>query len=167
MTLRLILIRHAKSDWADPSRDDHERPLNYRGRRDAPEIGRWLASRGDLPGLALCSTAERTVETLALILAELPVQPRVLHLGRLYHASAEEMLAVLKTADAPVLLMIGHNPGIADLAAMLPGQPPQSDDFRRYPTGATLVLDMQGDSWADIQPGQASVRDFFIPSRDA
>jgi len=167
MTLRLILIRHAKSSWDNPAQDDHDRPLNYRGRRDAPEIGRWLASRGDGPGLALCSTAERTVETLALILPELPVQPPVQHLAQLYHASPSEMLAILQTADAPVVLMVGHNPGIAEFAAMLPALPPPSDELRRYPTGATLVLDMQGDRWADMQPGQASLRDFFIPSRDA
>lgn len=167
MTLRLILIRHAKSDWSNPGQDDHARPLNYRGRRDAPEIGRWLASRGDVPGLALCSTAMRAAETLALILPELPAPPQVQHSPHLYHASPEVMLMVLKTADAPVVLLVGHNPGIAALAALLPRAAPVTDDFRRYPTGATLVLDMHGDDWARVLPGQASVRDFFIPSRDA
>ena len=67
---------------------------------------------------------------------------------------------VLQSATAPTVMMIGHNPGIAEFAAMLPARPPLSPEFRRYPTAATLVLDFQAASWAEVRSGQGSVLDF-------
>ena len=78
----------------------------------------------------------------------------------LYQAGAEKMMAVLKTATMPTVMMLGHNPGISEFASMLPARLPMDPDFRRYPTGATLVVDFQIDSWADLQKGQGSVMDF-------
>jgi len=162
---RLILTRHAKSAWDDPALDDHDRPLNGRGRRAARELGDWLASRGYLPEEVLCSSALRTRETWATVAATpLEVIPALRILPDLYHASADRMLALLQRAEADTVMMIGHNPGIAELASLLPATPPAHADFRRYPTAATLVVDFQGPGWADIRPGAGSVLDFFIPS---
>ncbi|UXU73734.1 MULTISPECIES: SixA phosphatase family protein [unclassified Paracoccus (in: a-proteobacteria)] len=158
---RLILTRHAKSSWDDPTQPDHDRPLNDRGRRSARELGDWLASRGYEPEEVLCSTAERTRETWAKVaMAPLEVRPLLRFEAGLYHASPERMLALLHTATAPTVMMIGHNPGIAEFAAMLPARPPMDPEFRRYPTAATLVVDFQADQWSEVQPGQGSVLDF-------
>lgn len=158
---RLILTRHAKSSWDDPAQSDQDRPLNERGVRSARALGDWLASRGYEPEEVLCSTAERTRETWAgIALAALEVLPNIRYEPGLYQASAEKMLEVLRTATAPTVMMIGHNPGIAALAAMLPARPPLDPDFRRYPTAATLVVDFQIDTWSELRPGEGSVMDF-------
>ena len=162
---RLILTRHAKSDWDDPMLDDHDRPLNKRGRRSAAELGEWLHSRGYEPDEVLCSTALRTRETWARVAATpLEVMPQVHYEGTLYHAGPDVMLKALQKARGDVVMMIGHNPGIAAFACMLPARLPNHEDFRRYPTGATLVLDFEADGWADVKAGMGSVLDFFVPS---
>ncbi len=163
MTLRLILIRHAKSDWSQPGTADHERPLNARGRRQAPLIGQWLASRHDEPGIVLCSDAARTVETLSLILPALPAQPEVSTLPQLYLAAPEVMLSVLHKQTVPVVMMVGHNPGIAAFAAMLAHVPPVHTRFHDFPTGATAVIDFALDDWKDVTERSGAVRDFVVP----
>lgn len=163
---RLILTRHAKSSWDDRSMEDHDRPLNARGRLAALELGEWLHSRGYEPDEVLCSTAERTRETwLRALAAPLEVTPRVRYLDRLYQASPEAMLNVLKQAAGDCVMMIGHNPGIASFAGMLPARIPVDPDFRRYPTGATLVVDFEMGGWDDAAPGSGSALDFFVPKR--
>ena len=158
---RLILTRHAKSDWDDPTLPDHDRPLNDRGRRSARALGDWLASRGYDPEEVLCSSARRTVETWERVSeAVFETRPDLRLEPQLYHASPDVMLRVLQSATAPTVMMIGHNPGIAEFAAMLPARPPLSPEFRRYPTAATLVLDFQAASWAELRSGQGSVLDF-------
>lgn len=163
---RLILTRHAKSSWDDPARADHDRPLNARGRRAALELGEWLHSRGYEPDEVLCSSAARTRETWARVAAApLEVTPRISYLAALYHASADTMLEILRTASGDCVMMIGHNPGIAAFAALLVARPPADPEFRRYPTAATLVADFQVAAWKDVAPGAGSVLDFFVPAR--
>ncbi|WP_415183574.1 SixA phosphatase family protein [Phaeovulum sp.] len=162
---RLILTRHAKSSWDDPLVADHDRPLNARGVHAAHELGDWLASRGYEPEEVLCSSALRTRQTWdATAAAVLEVRPTVRILDDLYNASPDKMLALLKTGKAQSVMMIGHNPGIAEFARTLPARVPVNPDFVRYPTTATLVLDFQIDSWADLRPGEGSVLDFFLPA---
>ena len=158
---RLILTRHAKSAWDDPALSDHDRPLNDRGRRSARALGDWMASRGYEPEEVLCSSAHRTQETWAMVAgAPLEVRPVLRIESGLYHASADRMLAILKTATHPTVMMLGHNPGISEFAAILPARPPLDPDFRRYPTCATLVVDFQVESWSQVEAGQGSVMDF-------
>jgi phosphohistidine phosphatase len=158
---RLILTRHAKSAWDDPALADHDRPLNERGRRSARALGDWMASRGYEPEEVLCSSAARTQETWAMVAgAPLEVRPVIRIEPGLYHASPEKMLTILKTATHPTVMMLGHNPGISAFAALLPARLPLDPDFRRYPTGATLVVDFQMENWSQIEPGQGSVMDF-------
>ncbi len=162
---RLILTRHAKSAWDDPLIDDHDRPLNGRGRRSALELGEWLHSRGYEPDEVLCSSAARTKETWARVLsAPLEVTPKVEVLDGLYHAGPDVMLGLLKKATGDCVMMLGHNPGIAALAAMLPAKGPNRPEFSRYPTAATLVVDFDAGDWAAVGPGQGSVMDFFVPA---
>lgn len=158
---RLILTRHAKSDWDDPSVSDHDRPLNARGRRSARALGDWLAGRGYDPEEVLCSSSRRTAETWDCAAEAVFETLPVLRIERsLYHADPETMLQVLRTATAPTVMMIGHNPGIAAFAAMLPSRAPMDPQFRSYPTAATLVLDFQTGNWAEVGAGLGSVRDF-------
>ena len=100
---RLILTRHAKSAWDDPSMDDHDRPLNDRGRRSARALGDWLASRGYDPEEVLCSTSRRTVETweraaAAVFETRPPLQLR----PELYHAEPDEMMDVLRIGQEKI-----------------------------------------------------------------
>lgn len=164
MTLRLILTRHAKSDWASTALGDHDRPLNARGRRQAPLIGEWLAGKGYLPDRVLCSDALRTRETAELILAELPDPPPVTFLAALYHASAAGMLECLKRAEGRAVMVIGHNPGIADLAGSLAQTQPEHPRFLDYPTSSTGVFDFDAQTWSGLTPGTGRITDFVIPA---
>lgn len=158
---RLILTRHAKSDWDNPGGPDSERPLNARGRRAAISLGDWLASRGYEPEEVLCSPARRTRETWELAeTAVMETRPALRLDAALYEATPEAMLRVLRSAEQQTVMMIGHNPAIASFAAMLPARVPVEPTFRRYPTSATLVVDFQLDHWAALQPGTGSVMDF-------
>ncbi|SDW87795.1 SixA phosphatase family protein [Roseicitreum antarcticum] len=161
MPLRLILIRHAKSDWDNPLDTDHARPLNARGRRAAPMVGTWLAAQGHVPGQVLVSDAVRTRQTWDLIAPALPGPPEVTFLPALYHASAGQMQRCLSAAQADTVLMIGHNPGIAYFAAGLLARPPAHADFQRYPTCATLVADFDAADWGQI--GTGTCVDFKTP----
>ena len=160
---RLILTRHAKSSWDDPATPDHDRPLNERGRAAAAELGVWLASRGFVPGEVLCSDALRTRRTWSGLAPALPGTPILNLKPALYHAGPDVMLAVLRHATEPCVMMIGHNPGIADFASRLVARAPVSADFARYPTGATLVCDFAAESWAAVGFGQGTTVDFIVP----
>ena len=155
---RLILVRHAKSDWS-LGMADHDRPLNVRGRTSAAAIGRWLREKNLRPDQVLCSTATRTRETLDLLDLDAPARFE----DRLYHAAPEVMLSSLQTARGDVVLMLGHNPGIAEFAARLVARPPGHPRFAAYPTGATLVAQLDIDSWAEARMGQAEALDFIVP----
>lgn len=160
---RLILTRHAKSAWDDPTMADHDRPLNDRGKAAAADLGQWLASRDYVPAEVLCSDALRTRKTWSGIAPALPGTPVLELKPALYHAGPDVMLAVLKHATADTVMMIGHNPGIAEFAARLVAAPPLNPEFHRYPTGATLVVDFMAETWADITFGTGAVVDFIVP----
>jgi len=160
---RLILLRHAKSDWPDVP--DRDRPLAKRGRRDAPVVGRWLRDQGYLPDTVICSAARRTRQTWELVAPELGGSPSVTFERRAYAASAMSLLYLVRELPATswTALLIGHNPGVAELATSL-AQPPDHDDAPiRFPTAAVAVLDVSGD-WAGLSPGQARLLDYTTPA---
>lgn len=163
MSRTLILIRHAKSDWGDPRLDDYDRPLNDRGRRSARAVGDWLAGLGEVPDACLLSGARRTVETWDILSTafEHPAQARLDR--RLYHASRETILDVLRKADGRVVALVGHNPGIGDFAGAIVGQPPAHPRFADYPTCATTVMRFEAPSWAGISWGTGAVAAFTVP----
>lgn len=163
MSLTLILIRHAKSDWDDPLLDDFDRPLNARGRRSARTVGRWLAARGHVPDACLLSGALRTVETWELLSAAFPAPPQARRDRRLYHAPREVILEVLRGAEGTTLALVGHNPGFADFAAAIVSEAPAHPRFADYPTCATTVMRFETDSWDGIGWGRAEVLDFTVP----
>ena len=160
---RLILTRHAKSAWDDPLTPDHDRPLNDRGKAAAADLGQWLASRGHVPDEVLCSDAIRTRKTWSGIAPALHGSPELVLKPALYLAGAEVMLAVLRHATAATVMMIGHNPGIADFATRIVAAPPHNPEFARYPTGATLVAEFAVDDWGDVGFGSGVTIDFIVP----
>lgn len=158
---RLILMRHAKSSWAEAGQPDQDRPLNPRGRRDAAAMGAWLTARGYTPAAALVSAATRTQETWALLgFADAAMIPR----PDLYHAAPETMLAALRQApDVGTVLMLGHQPGIGAAARMLLAAPPQDAELARYPTTATSVIDFDVAGWSQVRWGAGALTAFATP----
>ena len=163
MPLRLILIRHAKSSWDDPFADDHARVLNSRGQKAALAIGDWLADKGYVPEIVICSDAARTVETAERILQKLQPEPKFLTSGRVYHASPDTILDVVQKQTAQTVAVIGHNPGIGMLANGLVKTAPKHHRFSDYPTCATTVIDFDIGSWRDIKPRTGICADFTVP----
>lgn len=163
MTLRLILMRHAKSGWDDPTLDDHDRPLNDRGRRSASAIGKWLSEHRYVPDVVLSSTSQRTRETWGLIQQEVPAT-EVQFLPALYLASPDVILgAIQNTVGAQTLMVLGHNPGTAYLALSISSASPDHAQFQRYPTAATTVFKFDQTSWNDVGPAHGRVLDFVVP----
>lgn len=161
---RLILMRHAKSDWDDPALADHERPLNSRGRKAARLMGGWLLAQGLVPDVALVSTAQRTRETWEGLTTDWPAPlPEVRFLPELYHAAPLETQSLVARETAPTLLVIGHNPGLADLAQQIVADPPGHPKFARFPTCSTLVAEFDSADWAGAAPGSGRVVRFVVP----
>ncbi|MEM1232910.1 MAG: histidine phosphatase family protein [Pseudomonadota bacterium] len=155
----LIVMRHAKSSWSDPGAQDLDRPLNDRGIKAAQAIGEWLSFGGFIPDLVLCSNARRTAQTWRSLGLEAELRFR----APLYHAPAETILAEARGAEGDCVLILGHNPGIADFASLILSTPPRHARFGDYPTGATLVAQFDGD-WPELGAGKANARAFTVPS---
>ena len=162
MTLRLILTRHAKSSWDDLMMDDHDRPLNKRGRAAATAVGQWLAARGYVPVEAIVSSSERTRETWDLAAQAFETHTELTIRPDLYHAEPEALLAALRAARGEVVIMIAHNPGIAYFAQGLVQEPPADARFARYPTAATAVIDFDEDEWGSVAWRSGEVVDYVF-----
>ncbi len=160
MSLTLILTRHAKSSWDDPMLEDHDRPLNKRGRKSALAISGWLQHNGWLPDEVLSSTSARTRETWDRM--GLKADKICFHRS-LYHAAPEDMLIELSGATEPTVLMLGHNPGIAGFANRILRDTPNHARFNDYPTCATTVIRFLITDWADIQWNSGEVLGFTLP----
>jgi phosphohistidine phosphatase len=135
----LILLRHAKSDWSGDEADIG-RPLAKRGRRQAPDAGRWLAATTMSIGLAVVSPATRARSTWDLVSAELDVRPQTLVDDRVYAASDTELLGVVQelSDDLDTVVLVGHNPGIEELVLLLTGE------WVPMPTSALAVIAITG-----------------------
>lgn len=161
-------MRHAKSAWPDDV-PDHDRPLGPRGRRDAPIAGRWLRMTGHAPDHVLCSTARRTQETWRLAEGELGSRPHVKFERAVYGATASTLLELLRRlpSAARTVALVGHDPGIPDLALELAAPDPADaaalERMRaKFPTAAIAVLDVNG-PWSELAPGSARLASFVIP----
>ena len=166
MPNRLILLRHAEAADTGQRTPDFERPLTPAGRIAAAEVGRWLAKRGPAPDEILCSAATRTRETWAAVAEELTDPPPAQFSEALYHAGAENMLSALPHMVGTTLLIIGHQPGIGQLAALLPDNFPEDPLLHRFPPATALVIEFAAEDWTEISPGQGRVADYYLPSRN-
>jgi phosphohistidine phosphatase len=169
--LRLLLLRHAKSDWSGKA-GDHERPLSARGKTAAPRMGAAMRKKGYEPRLVLCSTATRAKETLELVLPYFSQGPEIRYDSALYHAEWPVLLAQIRdcSTDASPLLLIGHNPGLGQLAIALALQPQSAAEraraetlARKFPTAALAVLDFESADWSGVKPGLGKLADFVRP----
>ncbi|AJE45405.1 SixA phosphatase family protein [Celeribacter indicus] len=163
MRRRLILVRHAKSNWDEPSLEDIARPLNARGARNAVTMGRWLKERGFLPDLMIVSPARRTQETAAGLAEGMGVSGETEVDEDLYLAPEDRILSAVKRARGDTVLLIAHNPGISVFATHFARAPHPHPDFRRYPTCATTVFALGADDWRNAEFGHNEVLDFAVP----
>jgi phosphohistidine phosphatase len=165
----LLLVRHAKSAWDDPSLADHDRPLAARGERALPVLRRRVSRAEHLPDVVLCSSARRTVDTLDGIRAALPKRASIDVSDDLYLAGADTLLSRLHGLDSKVrgAMLIGHNPGLEDLATLLVGAGDaelRAQLAAKFPTGALAALSFDG-PWNHLGAGTARIIALFMPRR--
>jgi phosphohistidine phosphatase len=138
----LLVLRHAKSSWDDSSLDDHERLLNARGEKDAPRIGQLARDEGLIPELIVSSRARLTAAAMA------DATGGRIHLDpRLYHASATEVLAALRSVienSVATVMIVGHNPGLEELIALLTGE------LEALPTAALAQIELPIEDWSAL-----------------
>jgi phosphohistidine phosphatase len=166
------VLRHAKA--ASEGRDDHSRPLTARGRRQATDVGRHIATRpvagAPVPDLVLSSSARRAVQTAELVTAELDPGVELIVEKALYGADPDDVVEVIRNfgGDAAAVLVVGHNPTFHDLALVLL----KSEDSdgrarleRGFPTAALAVSAVGADSWAGLSTGTATLLELYTPER--
>jgi phosphohistidine phosphatase len=144
----LLLLRHAKSSWKDAGLEDHERPLNTRGRRDAPRVGELLAELDLVPGVVIGSTATRVRETVRAMVDRAGFGGEPVFDESLYQAAPDRIVEVIRrhgAAKADRLMIVGHNPGIEDLVAHLTGE------FHSMPTAALARIVLPIGTWNDLR----------------
>ena len=158
---QLLILRHAKSSWADSSMTDWQRPLNERGLRDAPRAGDWLRDQSLLPDVIITSDAVRARATAEAVAKAAGYAKEIVVEPALYHAEPEDLYAVLNGVQdraASVVLIVGHNPGLEDFVQQLTGE------HHDLPTTALLHIRMAIDRWSDVDSETAaSIVDMWRP----
>jgi phosphohistidine phosphatase len=169
---RLYILRHAKAAPAEPGQDDHARALTLRGIADAEAMAHYLRKNGAKPERVLISTSARTVQTADLVLRELTGAPRADYRDGLYLAETGKIVGMLRTLSAQPaeIMVVGHNPGLEELAALLAREPVRRKERERrgeldekFPTAALAILDFEIERWRDLQPGTGKLVDFVRP----
>jgi len=143
----LLVLRHAKSSWSDSALDDHERPLNTRGRRDAPRMGELVREYGLLPDVVLSSDAVRARLTAEAVTEASGYAGEILLDPRLYLARPADILSVLPTVgeSAGTVMIVGHNPGLEQLLEQLTGE------RHDMPTAALAQISLPIDQWRQLK----------------
>ena len=161
MQRKLYLVRHAKSSWKDASLGDHDRPLNKRGRRASPEMGRRMAAQGHRPDLIISSTAKRALTTARNIARELDFsESDIVADERLYFSGSSGMLRTLTGVDDNYrdVMMVGHNPTMTYLLNTLAGS-----DVYNMPTCAIAIIAFDMTSWSDITDTTGTLLGYDYP----
>ena len=155
----LVLLRHAHAEAAAPGQDDFDRPLSVQGQAEAENAGRWLREHGITPDRIICSPARRTRETAEIVLSALGyVESR--QDARIYEATPGALMQVAdEHRDLGRVLLIGHNPGLEQIVALLSSG--QSGDFRGMPAAGVAVLHLPAE--AALEPGIAKLANFWWP----
>lgn len=156
---KLILLRHAEAVPIESGDDDHQRALSPRGEQEAQAAGLWLAAHSLRPDRVLCSPTHRTDETTRLALAAIDGAPIPQSADEIYDATPGELLVLLdQHGDAGTVMLVGHNPGIERLVALLVEG--RSDECRGMPPGALAVLHLDD---GPLEPGRARLDAFWSP----
>lgn len=159
---KLVLIRHAKSDWSNPFLDDFLRPLNKRGEKNAPLMTNLLKEKNIRPDLIISSPSLRTKQTLEYFIKELNYNDEVKLEESIYEAPYENLLKVIK--DIPnihkTVFLIGHNPGLCDLTNFLVDK-----NFENIPTCGIVEIDFNAKSWQDISKENSNLISFEYPKK--
>ena len=155
----LLLLRHAKSSWSNPSLDDHDRPLNKRGKRAAPAMGALLADEGLVPDLIVTSTAKRARSTAKRVARACGYDGKRVKRGDVYLASPSVLLDVIAQTPESVgtLMLVGHNPGMEVLVFALTGHQ------ERFPTAALAHIALDIDPWRDVHDAGGRLIDLYRP----
>ena len=159
----LYLIRHAKSSWKYPALSDDERPLNKRGKQNAPDMGKKLKKKGVVPALLVSSHARRALDTARLMAEELGYAKKQIMVDeRLYHASIADFMEVIEEQDnkADALMLFGHNPGLTELANTF-----CSVYVDNIVTAGIYAIRFDTDLWAAVPNMQGEVLFYDYPKK--
>lgn len=159
---KLLLLRHAKSSWEDASLRDFERPLNKRGRRAAPLIGKFMNERKLRPDLVLSSPAQRARDTAALALEAGGIETELRYEERIYEADVPTLLEIIRQTEETCgeIMLVGHNPGLEDLLGFLTGE-------NRHMTTATLArIILDSERWSDAGTRSSGRLELFVKARE-
>ena len=157
---RLILIRHAKSDWADAGLKDFDRPLNSRGHRVAPRMGRFLKEQGIIPEKIFTSTAVRAFNTAEYISEQLGKEEDLVPHEVLYQASPRQLLSEVTSVDNGIgcVAFVGHNPDITYFLEYITGE-----EIGNLPTCGVAVIDFEFDSWEMVSEKNGHLFQLYLP----
>jgi phosphohistidine phosphatase len=157
----LLLLRHAKSSWDDPSLRDFDRPLARRGKRDAPLMGEALRERGPLPDYVLSSTAKRARSTVKAFIKTSGLEMEPHFEQGVYEAPSSELMKIVRRLPdgSACALMVGHNPGFEDLVSRLTGS------FESMPTAALACIELDIERWEDAEDGRGKLAWLLTPKQ--
>jgi phosphohistidine phosphatase len=158
----LYIMRHAKSCWADANLSDFERPLNERGIKTAPFMGRLMAKKNFQPEIILSSPAARAKQTAMMVKKAGSMKAEIRYDERIYEASPLRLMEIVSEIENIVesILLVGHNPGFEGLVKFLTGE------FQPMPTAALAVVDLKIDDWKSIYPECCSLRELIRPKEE-
>ena len=159
---KLYLVRHAKSDWSNPSLDDFDRPLNPRGKKNAPFMGKILKKKKIKPDLIISSPAYRARETARKIAKKIRYLDEIMYNEHLYEASLKEILEIVTFIEDEYdeVFIVGHNPGLNTLAFYL------VDFNENIPTSGILEIEFDSQTWREISKKNAKLVSFEYPKKD-
>lgn len=159
----LIIVRHAKSSWKDSTLNDIQRPLNKRGNKDAPKMGKHLAKKKIIPQAIFSSSGLRALTTARLISVEIGMKPtEIMVEDNLYTFNSEQLLDEIKNIsdDYEKIMVVGHNPAVTEITNILSGS-----DIDNIPTCGVAILELSVDSWKDLGKNTAKLSRFDYPKK--
>ena len=160
---KLFIVRHAKSSWDFPELDDFDRPLNKRGKANAPEMGRRLAEKDVLPDLLISSPAKRAAATARRIAEAIHYDKnKIIKEQEFYHGGVQNFVNIIsqQEKDINTLMVFGHNPGLTDLANYL-----ANAGIYNIPTCGIVEIDFDSDDWSDVAKGKGKLVSFDYPKK--
>ena len=160
----ILILRHAKSSWKHPELSDHDRPLNKRGKREAPQMGKLIREQGLQPDIILSSTALRAQATAQVVAEKCGYEGEIHYIPDLYRADVEDILGILQRMDDSVntAMVVGHNPELEMLLSLL------TDEDEALPTAALAQVELPITSWKELTPEKrGKLVNLFTPRRQS